>query len=173
MAPSKATTTWHSVTETALGELTLVRTADGLSGVYFPQHWYRPDPTAFGPRDDHGFDDAVAQLHEYLAGERCEFTLPRVCNGDRLQMQVWELVARIPYGETTSYGALAAGLGHDITAQQVGAAVGRNPLSIVVPCHRVVGSTGKLTGYAGGLARKRYLLDLESGLWSLTGADRR
>lgn len=152
---------WHTVIESALGDLTLVRDHDGLRGLYFTQHWYRPDPATFGPRHDDGFTDSTRQLSEYLAGSRRTFELPWALRGDSRQTAVWRLLAHIPYGITTTYGELATEIGDGVTAQQVGAAVGRNPLSIIVPCHRVVGRTGKLTGYAGGLARKRYLLDLE------------
>lgn len=153
--------TWHSAVPTDLGELTVVRDADGLRGIYFPHHWYRPDPAAFGPRRDDGFDATTRQLTEYLAGDRRQFTLRLNPHGNSFQMTVWGLIAQIPYGDTTTYGELATQIGGGFTAQQVGAAVGRNPLSIVVPCHRVVGRNGKLTGYAGGMARKRHLLDLE------------
>ncbi|OBC12462.1 hypothetical protein A5784_33295 [Mycobacterium sp. 852013-50091_SCH5140682] len=146
--------------QNALGRLTLVRNETGLCGLYFPHHWYRPSAATFGPQRDHGFDQVIGQLDEYLAGERTQFELALSVHGDPLQIAVWQLVARIPYGVTTTYGALAAQI-DGATAQQVGAAVGRNPLSIVVPCHRVVGQGGKLTGYAGGLARKRRLLELE------------
>jgi methylated-DNA-[protein]-cysteine S-methyltransferase len=156
-----AATTWHTVVPTALGELTLVRDADTLLGLYFPNHWYRPDPVTFGPRRADGFDEAARQLGEYLAGQRREFDLALGPRGEEFQQRVWNLVRQVPYGDTVTYGALAGRLGGDVTAQQVGAAVGRNPLCIVVPCHRVVGAAGKLTGYAGGLARKRHLLDLE------------
>jgi methylated-DNA-[protein]-cysteine S-methyltransferase len=152
---------WHTITETRLGCLTLVRDAHGLRGVYFPHHWYLPNPVTFGPQCDDGFDDVIRQLSEYLAGERRHFELALAPVGDPQQLEVWELIARIPYGETTTYGDLAARIGDGLTAQQVGAMVGRNPLSIVVPCHRVVGRNGKLTGYAGGITRKRLLLDLE------------
>jgi methylated-DNA-[protein]-cysteine S-methyltransferase len=101
------------------------------------------------------------QLTEYLAGERRKLELSLVARGEPVQTAVWDLVAQIPYGATTTYGEIAAEIGGGVTAQQVGAAVGRNPLTIIVPCHRVVGRNGKLTGYAGGLARKRYLLDLQ------------
>ncbi|OPX05568.1 methylated-DNA--[protein]-cysteine S-methyltransferase [Mycobacterium sp. AT1] len=153
--------TWHTVIESALGDLTLVRDADGLCGLYFPHHWYRPDPATFGPRRDLGFREATQELAEYLDGARRRFDLPVILRGNPFQMAVWGLIAQIPYGATTSYGDVATQLGGGITAQQVGAAVGRNPLSIVVPCHRVVGRGGKLTGYAGGVGRKRHLLDLE------------
>jgi methylated-DNA-[protein]-cysteine S-methyltransferase len=152
---------WHTVVSTELGELTLVRDADALLGLYFPNHWYRPNPVTFGPRRADGFDEAAGQLGEYLAGERRDFGLALRPRGDEFQRRVWDLARQVPYGDTVTYGALAGRLGGDVTAQKVGAAVGRNPLCILVPCHRVVGAAGKLTGYAGGLARKRHLLDLE------------
>ncbi|MDT7578573.1 MAG: methylated-DNA-[protein]-cysteine S-methyltransferase [Pseudonocardiales bacterium] len=154
-------TNWHTVVSTTLGELTLVRDADGLRGLYFPHHWYQPDPATFGPRSTDGFGAAAGQLTEYLTGQRREFDLPLNPQGDGFQLRVWGLIRQIPHGDTVTYGGLAGQLGGNVTAQQVGATVGRNPLCIVVPCHRVVGAAGKLTGYAGGLARKRHLLDLE------------
>jgi methylated-DNA-[protein]-cysteine S-methyltransferase len=155
-----ASATWHTVVASALGDIVLVRDATGLRGLYFPHHWYLPDPATFGPRVDAEFEETTEQLAQYLAGERRHFELPLVTCGDPRQRAVWELIAQIPYGDTTSYGELAARIG-GVTAQEVGAAVGRNPLSIIVPCHRVVGRNGKLTGYAGGINRKRYLLELE------------
>jgi methylated-DNA-[protein]-cysteine S-methyltransferase len=153
--------TRHTVLSSPIGDLTVVRDDDGVTGLYFPQHWTRPDRTAFGPRTDDGFEDVAAQLVDYFAGRRRDFDLPLHADGDALQRQVWALIAAIPYGSTVNYGHLARTLGR--TAQEVGAAVGSNPLSILVGCHRVVGANGKLTGYAGGLARKRRLLDLASG----------
>lgn len=154
-------TTWHITTPSTLGELTLVRAADGISGLYFPHHWYLPNAATFGPPAADGFDETISQLQEYLAGTRREFDLPLAPHGEAFQRRVWEHVARIPYGETVTYGELAARVGGAATAQQIGAAVGRNPLSILVPCHRIVGRGGKLTGYAGGIARKRHLLEVE------------
>jgi methylated-DNA-[protein]-cysteine S-methyltransferase len=151
----------HTVLGTQIGDLTVVRDGGLLTGLYFPHHWYRPDPATFGPRDDEGFEHVANQLAEYLAGDRTAFDLPVDPRGTQLQLRVWELIAQIPYGHTTTYGDLARRLDGDADAQQVGAAVGRNPLSILIPCHRVIGSTGKLTGYAGGLKRKRMLLELE------------
>ena len=153
--------TWHTVVATTLGQLTLVRNADGLCGLYFPHHWYMPSPATFGPRSDEGFEGAVSQLDAYLAGQRYVFDLASAPAGDEFQHRVWDLVRQVPFGDTATYGDLALRLGGDVTAQEVGAAVGRNPLCIVVPCHRVVGRGGKLTGYAGGIARKRHLLELE------------
>jgi methylated-DNA-[protein]-cysteine S-methyltransferase len=156
-------TSTHTTIDSPLGELTLVAVDGVLSGVYFPGHWHMPAPEVFGARSEHGFERAERELGEYFAGERTGFDLPTApTGGDEFQRRVWELIACIPYGQTTSYGEMAAGLGADPTlARKVGGAVGRNPLSIVTPCHRVVGKGGKLTGYAGGLERKRQLLELE------------
>ncbi len=153
--------TTHTVVGSPLGDLTLVADDGSLTGLYFRHHWYRPDPASFGARDDTGFGDVTRQLSEYFAGERTEFDLPLDPRGDGFQQLVWKLISRIPYGQTTSYGDLARQLGDGTAAKDVGQAVGRNPLSVIVPCHRVVGRDGQLTGYAGGLARKRFLLDLE------------
>lgn len=152
---------WHTVVPTALGDLTLVRNADALRGLYFPHQWYLPSPATFGVRRDDGFDEAIGQLREYLAGQRHDFDLALAPRGDEFQQRVWHRVRQVSYGDTVTYGKLARCLGRDATAQQVGAAVGRNPLCIFLPCHRVLGAGGKLTGYAGGLARKRLLLDPE------------
>lgn len=151
----------HDVIDSPVGELTLVGDTGTLIGVYFRHHWYAPDRPALGSRAAAGFGEASSQLAEYFAGARQGFDLPAEARGDEFQRRVWDLIAAIPYGQTVTYGELAAKLGGQVTAKDVGAAVGRNPLSIVVPCHRVVGKDGKLTGYAGGLARKRFLLDLE------------
>lgn len=153
--------TTHTVAASPLGDLTLVADEGRLTGLYFPHHWYRPDPASFGARDDTGFGDVTAQLGEYFAGQREGFDLPLDPRGDDFQHRVWALISAIPYGQTTSYGELARQLGDGTAAKDVGQAVGRNPLSVIVPCHRVVGKDGQLTGYAGGLARKRFLLDLE------------
>jgi methylated-DNA-[protein]-cysteine S-methyltransferase len=111
--------------------------------------------------DDEVLQKSHAQLAEYLSGERTGFDLPTATHGDAFEERVWALLREIPIGETTTYGDLAERLGDKSLAQAVGQAVGRNPISIVVPCHRVVGKNGKLTGYAGGLKRKQFLLELE------------
>jgi methylated-DNA-[protein]-cysteine S-methyltransferase len=151
----------HTTIESVIGELTLLAEGDKLTGVYFPHHWH--PPVAVGPfvADDPVFTRAGAELAEYLDGRRTTFDLPTATAGDDFQERVWAMLAEIPYGGTTSYGALAGRLGDPALAQRVGQAVGHNPLSIVVPCHRVVGANGRLTGYAGGLRRKQFLLDLE------------
>jgi methylated-DNA-[protein]-cysteine S-methyltransferase len=167
-----AADTEHTVLATPLGELTVVRQGDALTGLYFPHHWPKPDRAGFGARSGRGFSEVAGQLGEYLAGRRKTFGLRLEPRGTPFQRRVWDLIAQVPYGQTTSYGELARRLGGDATAQEVGAAVGSNPLSILIPCHRVIGSTGKLTGYAGGLARKRALLDLEQAENLLPGTAR-
>jgi methylated-DNA-[protein]-cysteine S-methyltransferase len=155
----------HATATNRLGDLTLVATDDALTGVYFPHHWIKPAPGTLGDEVELATDpvlrEAARQLEEYLAGERVSFDLPLALRGDEFQQQVWAMLDEIPFGQTTTYGELAERLGSKALAQQVGKAVGQNPLSIVVPCHRVVGKDGKLTGYAGGLKRKQFLLDLE------------
>jgi len=155
----------HTIMDSPLDKLTLIADDDALTGLYFRHHWYRPAGDTFGARVDAGSDrllaEAQAQLTEYLAGGRTAFDLPIRLQGDQRQRRVWRLLTEIPYGDTVTYGGLAAALGDGTTPQEVGQAVGRNPLSVVVPCHRVVGKNGQLTGYAGGLKRKQFLLDLE------------
>lgn len=122
------------------------------------------DAEASGRRvEDSLLDRAEEQLVEYFAGERTVFDLPLARDGSEFQQKVWGALADIPYGETASYGQIARRLGYDTTVSRaVGSANGSNPIPIVVPCHRVIGSNGTLTGYAGGVDRKRTLLDLES-----------
>jgi methylated-DNA-[protein]-cysteine S-methyltransferase len=157
--------TRHTRIGTALGELTLVADGGRLTGLYFPHHWTRPAHHTFGPyvgaAGDPLFTEVGAQLDDFLAGRRTTFDVPTAAAGDDFERRVWAMLAEIPYGTTTTYGALAERLGDRTLAQRVGKAVGRNPLSVIVPCHRVVGGDGKLTGYAGGIPRKRFLLGLE------------
>jgi methylated-DNA-[protein]-cysteine S-methyltransferase len=157
--------TRHAIIDTVLGQLTIVAADNAVVGVYFPHHWTRPSVEAFGRPVDTADDDlleaARAQLVEYLSGERTSFDLPTAVRGDDFQRRVWAMLDEIPFGATTSYGDLAERLGNKALAQSVGQAVGHNPLSIIVPCHRVVGKDGTLTGYAGGLRRKQFLLELE------------
>jgi methylated-DNA-[protein]-cysteine S-methyltransferase len=154
--------TKHSTIASRLGDLTVVGREGVVVGVYFPGHWTRPDSAGFGARSDPGFAAIRAQIGEYLAGDRQEFAVPMATDGDEHQERIWSLVAQIPYGTTATYGDLALRLGDSTTPQEIGAVVARNPVCLLVPCHRVVGAGGKLTGYAGGLARKRLLLDLEA-----------
>jgi methylated-DNA-[protein]-cysteine S-methyltransferase len=151
----------HTVVDSPVGELTLVADGDALIGLYFDGHQRKPRLDGFGPRDARGFGEAVRQLREYFAGERTEFDLPLAPRGSEFELKVWGLLTKIPFGETRTYGQLAAELGDPGAAQAVGNANGWNPISIVVPCHRVIGASGGLTGYAGGVDRKRFLLGLE------------
>ncbi|MEV4419386.1 methylated-DNA--[protein]-cysteine S-methyltransferase [Patulibacter sp. NPDC049589] len=156
-------TTTQQTIDTPTGELTLVAQDGVLAGIYFPGHWTRPDRGGFGAEVATGFEEAERQLCEYLAGERTSFDLPTVRIGSAFERRVWERLDAIPYGATTTYGTIARELGDPALARTVGRAVGRNPLSLIVPCHRVLGGDGALTGYAGGLDRKRRLLALEAG----------
>jgi len=154
----------HRAVDSPLGPLTLVVDDDGaLCGVYLDDQRHRPDVAALGVPDDSVAPDAVAQLAEYFAGSRRVFDLALAPRGTDFQRRVWAGLAAIPHGETRTYGELAAALGAPGASRAVGAATGRNPLSIVVPCHRLVGAGGALTGYAGGTDRKRWLLAHERG----------
>ena len=151
----------YSTLSTPVGELTLTADPDGaLTGLYLPNH---PPDTHGWERDDALLEPARRQLTEYFAGERTEFDLELRPTGAPFQKQVWDALLRIPYGETASYGEIAREIGHPTAFRAVGAANGQNPIAIIVPCHRVIGSNGSLTGYGGGLPTKRALLDLEAG----------
>jgi methylated-DNA-[protein]-cysteine S-methyltransferase len=155
----------HTTIESTLGEITLAAKDDALAGIYFEHHRHPPTREALGEsvavEDDPLLERAARELGEYLDGQRRSFDVPITLGGNPFQARVWELLQTIPYGETTTYGALADQLGDRRLARAVGRAVGQNPVSVFVPCHRVVGHDGKLTGYAGGLDRKRHLLTLE------------
>ena len=151
----------HTVADSPIGELTLVADGDALTGLFFTGRPHEPKPAALGERADEGFAEVRRQLAEYFAGPRTAFDLPLAAHGTAFEHQVWDLLKEIPYGQTRSYGDLARRLGDPALAQAVGWANGRNPISLIVPCHRVIGADGRLTGYAGGLDRKRYLLELE------------
>jgi methylated-DNA-[protein]-cysteine S-methyltransferase len=152
----------HGVLASPIGPLTVVATDEALCGLYFAAHKRLPDPESFGRRSDDGFEGVRDQLAGYFAGERTTFDLDLRLLGDPFKQKVWALLREIPYGERRSYGDLARLLGDRNLAQAVGHANALNPISIVVPCHRVVAADGNLTGYAGGLERKRFLLDLEA-----------
>ncbi len=153
-----------TLADSPLGELLVTDHGCGLSGVYFPDHRRgrrpQPDPATW-VRDPAPFADVVAQLSRYLDGELDAVRVPIDPRGTPFQRQVWDALHGIERGTTVTYGALAQQVGRPTGARAVAAAVGANPLSIVVPCHRVVGADGRLTGYAGGLDRKRWLLALE------------
>lgn len=152
--------------ESPLGDMLLAATGRGLAGVWFVGQKHMPDTR--GWREDAAHPvlrEAVAQLRAYFAGERTDFDLPLDLQcGTPFQQDVWRALRAIPRGGTTSYAQLARQVGKPQAARAIGAAVGRNPVSIVVPCHRVLGSGGSLTGYAGGLERKTALLALEGAL---------
>lgn len=159
----------HTVVDSPIGPLTLVADNGALAGLYMHEHRHRPLDSTFGVRRAGDLDPVVAQLDEYFAGGREEFDLPLAPIGTPFQMRVWTALRAIPYGTTHSYGRLATAVGAPGAARAVGLANGRNPISIVVPCHRVVGADGSLTGYGGGVERKRHLLALEQGLRAVTG----
>ncbi|WP_320784115.1 methylated-DNA--[protein]-cysteine S-methyltransferase [Streptomyces sp. CRN 30] len=153
----------HTVVDSPYGPLTLVATDGALSGLYMTDQRHRPPEETFGAPDDTPFAETTAQLGAYFAGELKEFTLDLHLAGTPFQHEVWNQLTRIPYGETRTYGELATALGNPKASRAVGLANGRNPIGIIVPCHRVVGADGDLTGYGGGLPRKRRLLDFERG----------
>jgi methylated-DNA-[protein]-cysteine S-methyltransferase len=156
------TKTFTSTVDSPLGPLVLCGNHDFITGLFLPDHkgWRGPD--AAWRRDDERFAAAREQLAEYFAGERREFDLPVRPHGTPFQQRVWQELTRIPHGATITYAELARRIGRPTATRAVGAANGRNPVSIIVPCHRVVGASGQLTGYAGGLDNKRRLLDLEA-----------
>ncbi|RDG39374.1 methylated-DNA--[protein]-cysteine S-methyltransferase [Streptomyces corynorhini] len=152
----------HTVIDSPYGPLTLVATDGALSGLYMTEHRHRPPQETFGVPDPGPFTEAARQLGAYFDGELTEFDLPLRMAGTPFQREVWAELEKIPYGETRSYGELAEALGRPGASRAVGLANGRNPVSVIVPCHRVIGSTGSLTGYGGGLDRKQRLLAFES-----------
>ena len=157
------TTVRHAEMDSPVGPLTLVERDGGLGGLYMAEQRHLPDPASFGPRDDGVLPELREQLTAYFAGELRDFDVPLALVGTPFQREVWDALRRVPYGSTRTYGELAADIGRPTAVRAVGAANGRNPACIVVPCHRVVGSTGQLTGYAGGVDKKARLLALEQG----------
>jgi methylated-DNA-[protein]-cysteine S-methyltransferase len=155
----------HTAIDSPLGPLTLSASGEHLTGLYFGRHDRRPTVAALGeyvaPDSDALLRRAASQVGDYLTGQRKDFDLPLLLAGKPRQRRIWELLSNIDYGQTTTYGELAVQLADGTIACEVGQTCGRNPLSIIVPCHRVIGKNGALTGYAGGLDRKRFLLELE------------
>lgn len=160
----------HTVVDSPYGPLTLVATDGVLSGLYMAGQRHRPPQEGFGEADARPFDGVIDQLDEYFAGRRTEFDVPLRLHGTPFQRSVWEQLLAIPYGETRSYGQLAGALGKSGASRAVGLANGKNPVGIIVPCHRVIGSTGGLTGYGGGLDRKQRLLVFEGAASTLGAA---
>ncbi|PKW14126.1 methylated-DNA--[protein]-cysteine S-methyltransferase [Saccharopolyspora spinosa] len=151
----------NTVIDSPVGPLTLVAVDGALTGLYMERQRHRPPEENFGEPDTAPFGPMIEQLQEYFSGQRNEFDLPINLIGTPFQRTVWAELCEIPYGETISYGELAERIGKPSASRAVGLANGKNPIGIIVPCHRVVGSTGNLTGYGGGLDRKQHLLDFE------------
>jgi methylated-DNA-[protein]-cysteine S-methyltransferase len=150
--------TYYTRHQSPIGELQLLADHEGLTGLYL-----RAEPVRTGwERADAPFAAVREQLDAYFAGELTEFDLPLAPTGTEFQMRVWDELRRIPFGETISYGELAVRIGNPRTVRAVGLANGRNPVPIIVPCHRVIGADGSLVGYGGGLDRKRWLLEHEA-----------
>lgn len=153
-----------------LGDLLLVRggrdaatgTPGGLTGVFLPTGRHARTMRDGWRRDDAAFEDVRGQLDQYFAGERREFALPLRAAGTAFQQRVWTALADIPYGRTATYATIAAAIGAPTAFRAVGLANSQNPLSVIVPCHRVIGANGSLTGYSGGLAAKQWLLSHEA-----------
>ncbi|MFQ5738840.1 MAG: methylated-DNA--[protein]-cysteine S-methyltransferase [Acidobacteriota bacterium] len=155
--------TVYTVIDSPLGPLGLARTGLGLSRIRFLKE-KNPQPPPSWTRDDGAFSDATVQLRDFFSGKLRAFSLPLAPRGTAFQMRVWNQLKAIPYGQTISYGQLAQLVGKPSASRAVGAANGRNPLPIVIPCHRVIGSDGSLTGYGGGVEIKKTLLELEVGV---------
>lgn len=161
-------TTFYDTVDSPLGELLLAGDGDALTALRTggsPEPGWRRDPAPFR--------EARRQLRAYFAGELRDFDLALDPRGTAFQLQAWDALRRVPYGSTVTYAELAAALGRPGAARAVGAANARNPVAVVIPCHRVIGASGALTGYGGGMGRKRLLLDLEGGrrTWTLIGSD--
>lgn len=161
----------YCVIDSPVGELLLGGDGRALSRLSFLGEGARSvEPVPDGwRRDDEAFGEARAQLSEYFDGSRREFDLPLELGGTEWERSVWAALRAIPYGETRSYGEIAASVCTPAAARAVGMANGRNPVAVIVPCHRVIGADGRLTGFGGGLERKRALLDLELGQLPLSG----
>lgn len=155
--------TAQALVDTPLGPVCIARTASGLAGLWFEGQKHHPGALRAPQQpDDPLLRKAAVQLRRYFAGDTRAFDLPLDLQGTAFQRAVWEALLRIPAGRTCSYGELARAIGRPRAVRAVGAAVGRNPASLVVPCHRVLGQDGSLTGYAGGVQRKQSLLQLEA-----------
>jgi methylated-DNA-[protein]-cysteine S-methyltransferase len=166
----QAVCTAQAAFDSPLGPMLLARTANGVAGMWFDGQKAHPGelPTVPHDPDDPLLKEAALQLRDYFAGRRTQFELPLDLQGTPFQQIVWQALLRIPAGGTCTYAAIAREVGAPQAVRAVGAAVGRNPVSVIVPCHRVLGHDGSLTGYAGGLHRKQALLQLE-GVDGVTG----
>ena len=155
-------TVFYEYHSTPIGKLLLAGDGDCLTLLGFPSGKMQKRHEQDWLKDSSPFKEVRSQLDSYFAGEREEFDLPLLPKGTQFQESVWQALTEVPYGETWSYGQLASHIGRPKASRAVGAANGLNPIPIIIPCHRVIGSSGKLTGFGGGLETKQYLLSLES-----------
>jgi len=152
-----------SVVATPIGDVVLIGANNVLVELDLPGDGRVRHPEGRPRRDDDVLADAATQLHEYFSGTRRDFDLDLAPQGTEFQTKVWAALAEIPYGTTATYGEIAAQVGNPKASRAVGMANNRNPIALIIPCHRVIGSSGKLVGYGGGLPTKEFLLDLERG----------
>jgi methylated-DNA-[protein]-cysteine S-methyltransferase len=162
---------YYTTFDSPIGELLAVGDGVALTQLHMQGGRTRAKIDPSWRRDDGAFAAVREQLDEYFAGTRRSFDMPLSMAGGAFEQRVWDELLAIPYGETASYGEIAARVGNPAAARAVGLANGRNPIAVIVPCHRVIGADGSLTGYGGGLERKRLLLDLERGVVPLTAGD--
>jgi methylated-DNA-[protein]-cysteine S-methyltransferase len=172
---STTSTLFFSTVPSPVGRLTLLGEGEDLVGLYFDHDPEAAKARAGAVRDDRHLQRAAAELAEYFQGARTRFDLRLAPRGTEFQKAVWRALVRIPFGETATYGQIARAIGQPAASRAIGGANHRNPIAIVIPCHRVIGADGSMTGYGGGLDRKRLLLDLEarvvsSGQLGLPGA---
>lgn len=157
---------WYTEVDSPIGVLVVTNEGDAITGLYMETHRHGPINRGDWKLDTRGerepLNMARQQLNEYFAGTRVNFELPLAAQGTVVQKEVWRALTEIPYGETRSYGEIARQLGKPKASRAIGAANGRNPISIIVPCHRVIGSDGSLTGFGGGIERKQWLLAHEA-----------
>ncbi len=169
MRSTASPTLIYTTVDSPIGELLLLSDGEALRGLYMQDG---RKPATIGPNWEPStapFAAVTEQLNEYFAAERTVFDIPLALAGAPFEREVWHALEEIPYGETVSYGEIARRVSQPSAARAVGLANGRNPIAVIVPCHRVIGSDGTLTGYGGGLERKRLLLELEQGQTSLLG----
>jgi methylated-DNA-[protein]-cysteine S-methyltransferase len=157
-----STNKFFTTVSSPVGRLTLVGAGDSLVGLYFDDDPNGPASHTDATRDDRRLQAIATQLEEYFAGTRTTFELTLAPEGSAFQKKVWAALRRVPFGETATYGQIARAIGKPAASRAIGGANHRNPIAIIVPCHRVIGADGSMTGYGGGLRRKRLLLDLES-----------
>jgi len=168
MTQTTTDTLLYTTIDSPIGKLLLLGDGRALHALHMLD---APRPRQIDPsweRSDEPFDEVKRQLREYFAADRTEFDLPLELRGNDFQLEVWHALTEIPYGTTTSYGEIARRIGRPDAPRAVGLANGQNPIAVIVPCHRVIGASGKLVGYGGGLERKRLLLELEAGVLSIS-----